>query len=48
MAAHSEAASCTRVVDTKGPIAGAFHERHGFMALPSHPMTCFFPLANLP
>jgi len=47
-AAHSEVASYAMVVDAKDPIAGAFYEHHGFMALPSNPMIYFFPLANIP
>ena len=45
-AARSEIAAYALVVDAKGETAAAFYRHHGFIALPSSPLTLFLPLAT--
>jgi hypothetical protein len=35
------------VVDAKDEIAAAFYRHHGFLQIPSNPLTLFFPLAEV-
>ncbi len=44
-AARSEIAAYALVVDAKDEAAAAFYQHHGFIALPSAPMTLFLPLS---
>jgi ribosomal protein S18 acetylase RimI-like enzyme len=46
-AARSEIAAYALVVDAKGEAAAAFYRHHGFIALPSSPLTLFLPLATV-
>lgn len=46
-AAHSEIAAYALIVDAKDKVAAAFYLHHGFMALPSSPLTLFLPLATV-
>ncbi len=46
-AARSEIAAYALVVDAKGEMAAAFYRHHGFIALPSSPLTLFLPLATV-
>lgn len=43
-AARSEIAAYALVVDAKSETAAAFYRHHGFIALPSTPLTLFLPL----
>lgn len=45
-AARSEIAAYALVVDAKGESAAAFYRHHGFIPLPSAPLTLFLPLAT--
>lgn len=44
-AARSEIAAHALLVDAKSDTAAGFYEHHGFIALPSHRLTLFLPLA---
>lgn len=46
-AASSEIAAYALVVDAKDETAAAFYSHHGFIALPSSPLTLFLPLATV-
>lgn len=46
-AARSEIAAYAVVVDAKDATAAAFYRHHGFIALPSSPLTLFLPLATV-
>lgn len=45
-AASSAIAACALVVDAKDESAAAFYRHHGFISLPSAPLTLFLPLAT--
>lgn len=45
-ASRSEIAAYALVVDAIGETAAAFYRHHGFIALPSSPLTLFLPLAT--
>ena len=45
-AARSEIASFALIVDAKDEDAARFYRHHGFIALPSSPLTLFLPLAT--
>lgn len=46
-AARSEIAAYALIVDAKDDTAAAFYRHHGFIALPSDPLTLFLPLATV-
>jgi len=46
-AARSEIPAYALVVDAKDEAAGKFYAHHGFIALPSAPLTLFLPLATV-
>jgi ribosomal protein S18 acetylase RimI-like enzyme len=46
-AMRSEIAAYALVVDAKDDQAAAFYHHHGFIALPSSPLTLFLPLATV-
>lgn len=45
--ARAEIAAYALVVDAKDETASAFYRHHGFIALPTAPLTLFLPLATL-
>lgn len=45
-AARSEIAAYAMMVDAKDAVSASFYRYHGFMALPSSPLTLFLPLAT--
>ena len=46
-AIHAEIAAFAMMVDAKDEAAAAFYVHHGFIALPSAPLTLFLPLATV-
>lgn len=46
-ATRAEIAAHALMVDAKDDAAASFYRHHGFIAMPSHPMTLFLPLATV-
>lgn len=45
--ARSDIAAYALIVEAKGDTAAAFYRHHGFIALPSAPLTLFLPVATM-
>lgn len=46
-AVRSEIAAFALMVDAESPVAAAFYQHHGFIALPDSALTLFLPLATI-